>query len=276
MSDAAVETPVLPKLDPPALGDVALLQSTGRRLAAARVVMAVLGAVALGGVVLASVLGQDLLILGALAAAGVWLFLSMSSNRHARRVREAAALATLGRVESAEGRAMETLKSFVLNRPTTIGAAAVLARVRYSQGRYAEAAVLSSFVLERPERALGSDKRGIRLLMGESLVEAGRVHEALAAVAVLYAPPGSAEGPLVLSEAMRLLQIQLRAQAALGQWDQVRDSIGGKLDLIELMPGDAMAKLTRLMAEATGRGGQAWARWTRFLQQRADLLEAPS
>ena len=251
-----------------------LVRAAGQRMALARVTSLLLGTTALVLLVvgrpIAEALGGsgDLALFVGMAAAAIWVFLGVNAARHGRRVREAAALASVGRVDLAEGRARESLESFCLLRTVTVGAAAVLARVRFGQGRHAEAARLAQFVLRRRERALGGEKRGVRLLLAESLLATGDAHAALAAAAPLYTPARQPRDQLTLADTLRLLAVQLTADGQLGRWDAIRAALPAAVPMVELMPSPDAAKLFALLAEADGDASG----WSSYLRRRAELI----
>ncbi len=253
-----------------------LVRSARQRMAAARMTTILLAALVVFSLLFAPMLRgweyADLFGYVGLAAAMVWLFLGMGAARQGRRVREAAALANVGRGDLAEGRARDVFESFCLLRPVTVGAAAVLARVRHGQGRYTEAVTLAAFVIERPERLLGGDKRAIRLLLAESLLAAGDTAGAQAAVMPLYVPAQRDADRLVLGDAMRLLAIQLTSQARTEQWDAIRGTLSNTVAMVELMPPRECARMTRILADAAQNGGAMFAEWARLLDRRADVL----
>ena len=148
----------------------------------------------------------------------------------------------------------------------------MLARVRHAQGRFGEAARLADFVLGRPERALGGEKRAVRLLLAESLLAAGDAAGARAAAAPLYAPAAREDDRLTLADATRLLSLQTAAEAELGLWADVRQNLGAKLAMIELMPPPESARLTAVLAKAAGEGGEAFRDWAEYLSRRVALL----
>ena len=252
-----------------------LVRAAGQRMALARVLSLLLGTTALVllavGRPVATALGGsgDLAFFIGMAAAAIWVFLGVNAARHGRRVREAAALASVGRVDLAEGRARESLESFCLLRTVTVGAAAVLARVRFGQGRHVEAARLAQFVLRRRERALGGEKRGVRLLLAESLLATGDANAALAAAAPLYTPARQGREQLTLADTLRLLSVQLTADGQLGRWDAIRAALPTAVPMVELMPPTDAARLFALLADAD----QSNAGWSSFLRRRANLLK---
>ena len=263
-----------------AMGVTRLVRSAASRLALARLAGIGLAMVVIGSLVLPPVIAAlgaegfgDVIGFAGMVAAVLWVVLGVSAARLGRRVREASALASVGRADLAEGRALETLTSFCLLRPVTLGAAAVMARVRQSQGRHAEAAGLASFVLGRRERALTGEKRGLRLLLAESLVELGEAEGARLALMPLYAPASSGKDRLTLPEALRLLGLQLRVQALLNDWQAMHARVASTLPMAELMPPAEMARSTALLLRAAAEAGDE--AWRTFLAQRVQLLADP-
>ena len=264
---------------PPAADEAGrLVRAAAQRMALARAASAALFAGVVLSLLAAPLLRSDhygdVLGFAGMAAAAVWVFLGLSAARIGRRVREASALASVGRVDLAEGRATEALGSFCLLRPVTLGAAAVLARVRHGQGRHGEAARLAAFVIGRRENVLAGERRGVRLLLAEALLAGGDPVSAQAAAAPLYAPPPRGEEPLTLPEALRLLGVQIAAEAALGQWDDLRAKLPRLVPMVELMPPAECRRLTATLAEAAEGGGESFAEWAAFLRRRADVLGA--
>ncbi|MEM7808105.1 MAG: hypothetical protein AAF561_08350 [Planctomycetota bacterium] len=251
-----------------------LVRSAGQRLALARVAVFVLAGLVLLSLFVPQLLGKDRMgdVVGfaGLAAAAVWVLLGFNAARQGRRVREAAALATLGRSDLAEQRALATLEGFCLLRPVTLGAAVVLARVRQTQGRHAEAARLAAFVLSRRERTLTGGKRTIRLLLGESLLAAGDPSGASTAIRPLYSPSGDKDQQLDLDEALRLLSLQIRLDAAAEQWQSLYNALPTSMPMVELLPSGVQADLLRELARASQACGDE--SWATYLERRASLL----
>ncbi len=259
---------------PAALDAGRIVRSAGQRLALARVAAVGLATVVVGSLFLPQWLGQerlgDVVGFAGMAAAAVWVLLGFNAARQGRRVREAAALATLGRSDLAEARAMATLETFCLLRPVTVGAAAVLARVRQTQGRHVEAARLAEFVLSRRERTLTGGKRAVRLLLAEALVAAGEHARASRAVMPLYESPLKPGDRLDLDEALRLLSLQIRLDAALDRWDALHAGIDRSMPMVELMPIPTQVEATRTLLEAANRSNDQ--AWSAFLSRRVRLL----
>ncbi len=250
-----------------------LVRSATGRLLTARVAAVSLAMLVVSSLFLPPFLGVerfgDVLGFAGIAAAVVWVFLGVSAAKLGRRVREASALASVGRADLAEGRARETLDSFCLLRPVTLGAAAVLARVRASQGRHDDAARLAAFVLDRPEKALTGEKRGLRLLLADSLISLGNAEQARLALLPLY-QPASGDERLALADALRLLYLQLRVEAALDQWQAIYSRLASSLPMVELMPSADMVRSTALLLRAVDEAGDE--AWASFLAHRVRLL----
>ncbi len=250
-----------------------LLRGVRRRLLLARVAGILLAATVVSCLLFGRFAGPlaDVVGFAGLAAAGGWVLLALSAARHGRRVREAATLAGIGRIDLAEGRATDTLGSFCLLRPVTLGAAAVLAGTRYEQKRHRDAAALASFVLHRRERPLAGERRHIRLLLGEALLAAGDANGARAAVLPLYTAQDPRPGKrLGLPEALRLLAIGVTIEARLGLWAVLHERIATTLPMVELMPAKAEARVTALLFRAAVEREDA--AWSAYLGRRAALL----
>ncbi len=275
MTQAAVPVPAWSAVGPEA-DAAALVSRLGQRMTWARVTSWTLAGVVFASLLLASALrfeafGDVLAVVGT-AAAFLWLFLRMRSVSQGRRVREAAALLSVGRFDLAEPRATEAMGSFCLLRPVTLGAAALLAAVRHGQRRHAEAARLAAFVLARPEKLIAGNKRSVRLLLADALMELDATDAARAAIAPLYAPASNPSDRLPLAEALKLLSIQLTLDAKAERWDQLRHRLAGKLHMVELMGPKDAARLTALLLRAAEAGGADYEGWRDLLARRVALL----
>ena len=254
----------------------ALVSRVGQRMMWARATSWSLAGVVFASLLLGSALrferyGDVLAVLGA-AAAILWLFLRMRSVTQGRRVREAAALLSVGRLDLAEPRATEAMSAFCLLRPVTLGAAALLAAVRHGQRRHAEAARLAAFVLARPEKLIAGSKRSVRLLLADALMELDAPDAARHAIGPLYAAAATPADRLPLAEALKLLSIQLTLDARAGRWAEVRHRLASKLSMVELMASKESARLTGLLLRAAEEGGADFEAWRTLLARRAALL----
>ncbi|MEL7237518.1 MAG: hypothetical protein AAGK78_01545 [Planctomycetota bacterium] len=248
-----------------------LIDATRNRLTAARVTTIGLAVFVLACLMLAPGLQRfgigDVVGLLGLVAAGVWVMLGVRSAAQARRVREAAAMVNLGRADLAGETAERALTAFNSARPVTVGAAAVLARVRFSEGRFLDAAALASFVLSRREKSLVGSKSPVRLLMVESLLAAGLTPAAQAAMMPLY------DESLDLNLSLRLLMAQLRIEARQGAWPAMMQGITSKVAMAELMPTPEAVLAHGMLWLGAERSGQTT--WSAFLSRRVKLLGDP-
>jgi hypothetical protein len=103
-----------------------------------------------------------------------------------------------------------------------------------------------------------------RLILAESLLEMDDLRGAYDALKELYGYR------LSLGEAMRLLQVQLDYLARIGAWEQVLDQMPAKLELAELMPSNAAARVQAVMAMAARKLNRG--EWADFLRRRVELL----
>ena len=246
---------------PPA---AATLRLARRRLAQARWLHVALLASVLSGFILGPIVRLDVITYVALLAAGAWVLLGARAARLGRRARAAWSSATLGRVDDAEAGARDVLGDFCLMRPVTLAAVQALAVAAHQRQRFAESARLATFVLGRREKLFVGDRTNTRLMLVDALLGAGDTAAARAALAPLY------RQKLVLRDALALLSLQLRVDAASGQFARIVTDLAATLETVELMPPAESARAQAILLLAAERQGLA--EWAAFLRRRVSLL----
>ena len=197
----------------------------------------------------------------------VWMALSFTSAKGSRLAADSPALIASGRFEEAERQIDQALRSFSLFRGVKLQTLHHLALLRHAQRRWREAAVLCSALLGQRLGAMTGISKPALLLLADSMLEMGDLPGADRAITGLYAHR------LSLNEVMTLLRVQLDYEVRIGAWDRVMTDPMGKVQLAELMPSMAAARVQALIALAGKKAGrQDWCDW---LRRRAELLADP-
>ena len=124
--------------------------------------------------------------------------------------------------------------------------------------------LLCQELLQQRLGALGGISRSTRLILADSLLNVGDLPHAHEALAGLY------QQRLSLSEALELTVVQTDYLARVGAWEQMTQGIAQKVQLAELLPTEASARVQGLLALAAKKVGKSeLADW---LGRRAELL----
>ena len=195
---------------------------------------------------------------------GVWFMLSVTSAKNSRILAPSPELIATGQFEEAERRIEEALRAFSISRSGKLLGLHHLAVLRHKQRRWQESATLCRAVLSQRLGAAEGIGRSSRLMLADALLELGDVRGAGEAL------QGLREQPLGLAELMTLLQVELDFQSRLGAWAQMTAGLGAKVQLAEIMPPEASARVQALLALAAMKTGRPdWADW---LRRRVELL----
>ncbi len=199
---------------------------------------------------------------------GVWLALTWASDKGRQVATDVPGLIASGQFDEAETALAKSLQAFSIFRSGKLSALHSLALLRHTQRRWREAAMLCQAVLSQRLGPLDSIGRPTRLILADSMLELGDLQGAYDALSRLY------DQRLSLNEVLKLLLIQLDYESRTGAWPAMMAHMMSKVELAELMPAEAAARVQALLAVAAGRIGRPdCATW---LRRRAELLADPS
>jgi hypothetical protein len=204
---------------------------------------------------------------GALALAvigGLWLMLSYRSWKGSRIAAISPALIAQGHYEQAEQHIDEALRSFSIFRTVKLRSLHHLALLRHAQRRWVESVLLCQELLQQRLGPLGGISRSTRLILADSLLNVGDLHRAHEALAGLY------QQRLSLGEALELTVVQTDYLSRVGAWEQMTQGIAQKVQLAELLPTEASARVQALLALAAKNIGKT--ELSDWLKKRAELL----
>jgi hypothetical protein len=195
---------------------------------------------------------------------GIWVALSVTSARSSRLGLDSPALIATGQFDEAERRIDQAMRAFSLFGPAKLRALHQLAVLRHAQQRWQEAAALCRALLNQ---RIGTN-RGLttpsRLILSESLLELNDMPGSFLALRELYSQQ------LSLEEVLNVLSLQLDYESRIGAWGKMFDGAPTKVQLAELMPSSAAARVQALLGLAAMKSGRTdWADW---LRRRAELL----
>jgi hypothetical protein len=197
----------------------------------------------------------------------IWLVLSFQSMKGSRMAAASPGLIASGQYEEAEKTIDGALRSFSLFRTVKLMSLHHLALLRHAQRRYQEAAALCRELLDQRLGAVSGVGKQSRLILADALLEMGDLNGAHETLSSLY------RHRLSLSEAMNLLQVEADYQARTGAWTQLAANLPSKVQLAELLPAPAAARVQALLALAAKKTDQP--EWSDFLRRRAELLADP-
>ena len=201
---------------------------------------------------------------GLAAVFGTWLVLTVTSSKSSRLLAPSPELIATGQFEEAERLIDQSMRAFSLSRTSKLLGLHHLAVLRHKQRRWQDAVALGRAVLGQPLGALPGLDRSTRLVVADALLELGDVRGAADAIAPLRA------APLPTADALALLHSELDVMSRMGAWDAMLAGLPGKVQLAELMPAHAAARVQACLALAASKRGMAdWAEW---LRRRVELL----
>jgi len=204
---------------------------------------------------------------GSLALAvigGIWLTLLYRSRKASQMAEISPALIAQGDFEQAERHIDEALRSFSIFRTVKLRSLHHLAVLRHAQRRWVETVMLCQALLQQRLGALGGISRSTRLILADSLLNVGDLHHAHEALAGLY------QQRLSLGEALELTVVQTDYLSRVGAWEQLMQGIAQKVQLAELLPTEASARVQGLLALAAKKVGKT--QLSDWLKKRAELL----
>lgn len=244
------------------------ISRTRRGITLGLTVRLLLAASAVACFVLAMLPGQ--LIDPRLALAGVagaWVFLALRSWQAARLGAEVPQLLANGEFDAAERQIDRSIRSFSLFRPAKLVALHQLAVLRMAQGRFSDAGDLCREVLGHRLGRVSGLSRSSRMMLAQASLESNDALSAAGPLASLR------QERLSLAESMNLLQLELDYQSRAGLWRQMISGFMAKVQLAEVMPAGAAARVQALIALSARKTGRTdVAAW---LRRRAELLEPP-
>jgi hypothetical protein len=195
---------------------------------------------------------------------GVWIALSVTSARSSRLGMDSPGLIATGQFEEAERQIDQAMRAFSLFGPAKLRALHQLAVLRHAQRRWDEAAAICRALIGQRLSANSSLNKPSRLILAESLLEMNDLPGSYYALNDLYAQQ------LSLEEVLNVLSLQLDYEAKLGAWGRMFTGAATKVQLAELMPSAAAARVQALLALAAKRSGRS--DWFDWLRSRAELL----
>lgn len=216
---------------------------------------------------------RPIIVLSVLA---VWAVLSVSSAKGSRLAAGSSSLIAAGHYDEAEKQIEQSLQSFSLFRSSKLLGLHRLALLRHAQRRWEESAALSKTLLTQRLGSLEGLGKSSRLMLAEALLETGELNGAGAVFADLH------QQRLALSEALKLLQLQIDHLARLGAWSDLAPpadvppqhpawrTLASRIQMAELLPGAESARTQACLALALKKvGREDEADW---LRRRVELL----
>jgi len=202
-----------------------------------------------------------------LAVVVLWVLASAAGATGARLINVAVAYTGAGRVDLAEEAFADAADRFSLHPAQQLLAVQNLAALAHGAGQYAQATLLSRFLVAqsgRNRRLRRAFDRPARLLLADGELMLGRLREAYEQLTILYV------GRQTLAERLALLPVACYYEAAVGWWDGLTSHARGRARMARLLPPAQAASTLACLAlgcQHTGRlGRRDW------LWQHATLL----
>jgi hypothetical protein len=200
-----------------------------------------------------------LLVLGA-----VWVVLSMRSVHGSRLAMGSPMLIAAGRFDAAEEQIDGALKAFSLSRKVKLLSLHHLAVLRHAQRRWQESALLCRALLNQRLGSAAGLMRATRLILADSQLELNDLIGAHDSLTQLH------RDRMSLAESLQLMLVQLDYESRIGAWGHMMGGVTGKVEMAELMSGEAAARAQAFLALAAQKLGRLdWAAW---LRRRVELL----
>jgi hypothetical protein len=236
-----------------------------RDVAVGRVLRSLLFAAGIAaGVVLPLLVDGFDAYIGLALVLGVWLMLGVTSAKNSRILVPSTALIATGQFEEAERRIDQAMHAFTMSRTSKLLGLHHLTVLRHKQRRWQDAVTLGRAVLKQHLTAFPSLERATRLILADSLLETGDVRGAGESLAPLRFHS------LDLQETLAMLQVELDVMSRQGAWDAMLAGLPGKVQLAELLPPGASAKVQAMLALAAQKRGVT--QWSDWLRRRVELL----
>lgn len=201
---------------------------------------------------------------GALMAAVIAILFTLAtrSMRAQQTLGRASTLIGTGDLDGAEEVLAEVVRGFSLHRGPRLGALQNLAALRHAQRRFPEAAAIASELL-RSRRPDDQTNRTLRLMLAECSLEMNDLATAHRALTQI--------GPLLpVREMLKMLELQVDYCVRVSAWQAALDQLPMKIELAELLPADAAARVQALLAVAAKKLGRD--DWSEWLKRRVELL----
>ena len=199
-----------------------------------------------------------------LGVLGVWIALSVTSARSSRLAMDSPMLIAAGEFDEAERQIDQAMRAFSLFSPAKLRALHQLAVLRHAQRRWEDAAAICRALLRQRSINRRSLTKPSRLILAESLLELNELPGSYVAIRDLYGQQ------LSLDEVLNVLSLQLDYEAKIGAWAAMFNGMAAKVQLAELMPSAAAARIQAFLGLAALKSGRTdWADW---LRRRAELL----
>jgi hypothetical protein len=200
-----------------------------------------------------------LLIIGA-----VWVVLSMRSVHGSRLAATSPMLIATGRFDAAEEQIEGALRAFSLSRKVKLLSLHHLAVLRHAQQRWQESATLCRALLNQRVGSAAGLMRASQLILADSLLELNDLTGTHDSLTRLHRTSMS------LPESLQMMLVQLDYESRIGAWSHMMAGITGKVEMAELMSGEAAARTQAFLALAAKKLGRTdWAEW---LRRRVELL----
>ncbi len=199
-----------------------------------------------------------------LVASVLWVMLSVRSVQGSRLSAGSPILIATGQFEAAEAQIEGALRAFSLSKKVKLLSLHHLAVLRHAQKRWQESAMLCRALLRRPRGAAAGLISASRLILADSLLELNDLTGAHEALCQLHS------NRMSLAESLQLMLVQLDYESRIGAWGNMFAGITGKVEMAELMAGDAAARAQALLALAALKLGHA--EWSTWLRRRVELL----
>jgi len=194
----------------------------------------------------------------------VWVVLSMRSVHGSRLAAGSPLLIAAGRFDAAEEQIDGALRAFSLSKKVKLLSLHHLAVLRHAQQRWQESAMLCRVLLNQRLGSAGGLMRASRLILADSLLELNDLTGAHDSLSRLHGDRMS------LAESLQLMLVQLDYESRIGAWSHMMGGITGKVEMAELMSGEAAARAQAFLALAALKLGKTdWATW---LRRRVELL----
>ncbi len=194
----------------------------------------------------------------------IWLVLSVRSVQGSRLAATSPSLIASGNYDAAEKQIEDALRAFSLSTKFKLISLHHLAVLRHAQRHFQDSALLCGMLLGQRIPTGNGLRRASSLILADSLLEMNDLPGTHASLLRLY------DQRLGLGESLQLLLVQLDYESRIGAWSNMMAGITNKIEMCELMAGDAAAKAQAFLALAAKRIGRM--DWSDWLRQRVELM----
>jgi ABC-type uncharacterized transport system permease subunit len=202
-----------------------------------------------------------------LCAVGVWLMLSARTVKMQQSILRVGMLLEARQFTQAEQTLAGALCAFSLYKPPVIHALQNLTAMRYAQSQFNDVRILANALLQLS--ATPQALRPTRLMLADAALRLDDVPTAFYQLSLVQSA-----GAMPLREQLKNTELQVEYCIRLNAWAQAMEYLPWKIEVSDLLPAPASARLQAMLATAAHNIGRS--DWRTWFERRVQLLTPAS